>query len=457
MKMNVSIQRPDIFIDRIGIYDILYILIKKLNIDEIINLLLTNKKIYAIYLSNNVSINKILITKIFEYFKFDIISVNSLIKKISIDEISNITKIVCKKYNYFKRHMFCYKCDFIIFMLDNNICSDLLFEYYISICRFLSYVNDNNQIRTIRYNESHDIFYFESQTCMEDVISIYDMEYILENVNYNQLKIILKKFNIPITMLYRIIRKILSGVSRHYMTGASSNINYKDKIYFSGNSISGNDNDSSDSSNSDSNNNDSIDNVAEGSSRVGAGSPTIKLCIDYIFYRHCFKTINNNVKKTINYIIDSIIFYKKTDLLKYFLYKKNYYNYNNILDYQYIVNKCIEYEDTQNLELLIKDKENCSRYDGDNINTNNSLIIINHKILTKLCKKGSFKYLKYIVERLLGVYINSNLYIESICDGINEKTYKLEKAKLKNLKDLYKYFTDKNKKIIDNTINQVID
>ena len=145
--------------------------------------------------------------------------------------------------------------------------------------------------------------------------------------------------------------------------------------------------------------------------------------------------------------MDTIIYYKNTDILIYFLQKKNYYMYNDILDYQYIINRCIIYEDKRHLELLMNDKTKNEKYCG----TNNSLIIINHNIIKNLCKRGSFNYLKYIIETLLGVYINSNLYIESICDGIRENP-----CKLKSLKDLYVYFTNKNKTIIDETINRLI-
>lgn len=388
MEDNIYIE------DCIGIYDILYILIKRLDVVDIINLMLTNKKFYSIYLSNSVSINKILVEKIFKYFRFDNGLINNTIKKIfnegyEKNSICDISRIMCKTYNYFKRHLFCYKCDFVIFMLDNNISSDILFDFYISSCRFLSYINQNNTIRTIRYNEIHDIFYFETQASADD-ISVYDMEYILEHSNYNQLKIILEKFNIPITMIHRNISCWLAKVVEPQVES------------------------------------------------------TINLCIDYIFYRHCFGEISNFVKKNINYIMDTIIYYKNTDILIYFLQKKNYYMYNDILDYQYIINRCIIYEDKRHLELLMNDKE---KYCG----TNNSLIIINHNIIKNLCKRGSFNYLKYIIETLLGVYINSNLYIESICDGIRENP-----DKLKSLKDLYVYFTNKNKTIIDETINRLI-
>jgi hypothetical protein len=372
-------------------FDILNILIKQLNIDDIINLILTNKKVYNIYTLNKIYINKIIIKKIFQYFKFNMKLITNMIQQISYKEISEISKIVFKKYNYFKRHMFCYKSDFIIFMLENNISSDILFDFYISACKFVSYVNDNSNIKIIRYNESNDIFnfddLFENQTCMEEVISIYDMTYILEKSNLNQLKLLFEKFTIPITMLSDIIKQTLKTDM------------YKEK-------------------------------------------DKITLCIDYIFYRYCFKTINNNVKRIINYIVVYIVYYKQTSLLKYFLQKKNYYNHTNILDYQYLINKCIEYEDITHLKLLLKENKN------ESIDFKR-FVIINDKIIMKLCKEGSFEYLKYIIDNLLGVYINSNLYIESICEGLKCMNLSINKDKVKDLKKIYEYFTPKNINIIE--------
>lgn len=369
-------------------FDILNILIKKLNVNDIINLILTNKQTYNIYVLNNIYINKIIIQKIFEYFKFNTKLIRNMIGKISHTEICNISKIVCKKYNYFKRHMFCYKSDFIIFMLENNIYSDILFDFYTSACKFVSYVNENSHIKIIRYNDSNDnCDVFENQTCIEEVISFYDMTYILEKSDYDQLKLLFKKFSIPIMMVSDIIQTTL-----------------KMNIY--------------------------------------EERDKIKLCIDYIFYTYCFKTINNNVKRIINYIVIYIVYHKQTSLLKYFLQKKNYYNYNNLLDYQYIINKCIEYQDITHLELLLKENTH------DKINSK-TFVIINDKIIMKLCKEGSFDYLKYIIDSLLGVYINSNLYIESICEGLRSMDLSVKNDKLKDLKQLYEYFTVKNQKTIE--------
>jgi hypothetical protein len=282
-------------------FDIFYILINKLNASDIINLILSDKYLYNIYKSNKILVNKLLIIKIFVYFNFNLTTINNIKRNLLEDEVYNISKIVFKKYKYFKRHRFCYKVDFIIFMLENNIESDFLLKLYISECNFRPSIKHK---LFDEYNNLYNNVESGSIKRIEDIITISDMEYMLINSKINQLDIILKSFYIPIKTLSFVIQELLEK----------------------GNCISNN----------------------------------IKLCIDYLFYKHFFKTINNEDKININHIIDEIIACKRTDLLKYFLQKKNKYcmnnsNFEDVLDYQYIINKCIEYQETTHLELMIEE------------------------------------------------------------------------------------------------------
>lgn len=375
-------------------FDIFYMLINKLDISDIVNLILCDKYLYNLYKSNELLINKILIIKILIYFNFSVIGINNIKKNILDNEICDISRIIFKKYNYFRQHRCCYKSDFIIFMLENNIDSDILFNLYISECKFVSCVKDKRIIRIINYDE-----FYEQSLETVDYISISDMEYILEKSNSNQLFTILKKFNIPI--------KILSTVIKEMLTKSDYTL---DKM---------------------------------------------KLFIDYLFYKHCFKHFNKIDTGNIHSIVVDLIYYKKTELLKYFLQKKNKYSINKhfkILDYQYIINRCVEYEDTTHLELIIKENANENNTNKNNTNELKQFVIVSPSIIIKLCKKGSFSYVKYIVDTLLGQYINSNVYIQSICEGLT--TIKLmdditKKDKLKEFKSLYDSVSCKNKQIIN--------
>jgi hypothetical protein len=384
-------------------------LINKLDVTDIFNLILCDKYLYNLYKSNELLINKLLIIKILVYFNFSAIGINNIKKNILDNEIYDISRIMFKKYNYFKQHRFCYKSDFIIFMLENNIDSDILFNLYISECKFLSCVKDKRIIRIIDYDESvYNEFYDQS---LETVgyISISDMEYILEKTNINQLFTILKTFNIPIKMLSTVIKEMLikEMLIKEMLTKGDYTLN------------------------------------------------KMKLFIDYLFYKHCFKHFNNIDIGNIHSIVVDFIYYKKTELLKYFLQKKNKYyigRYKNLLDYQYIINKCIEYEDTTHLELIIKENANENNTNENNTNELKQFVIVSPSIIIKLCKKGSFSYVKYIVDTLLGQYINSNVYIKSICEGLTNIQLMddiIKKDKLKEFKYLYDSVSCKNKQIIN--------
>jgi hypothetical protein len=233
-------------------------------------------------------------------------------------------------------------------MLENNIDSDILFNLYISECKFVSCVKDKKIIRIIDYEESvYNEFYDQSLETV-DYISVSDMEYILEKSNSNQLFTILKKFNIPIKILSTVIKEMLI---KEMLTKSDYTL---DKM---------------------------------------------KLFIDYLFYKHCFKHFNKIDTGNIHSIVVDLIYYKKTELLKYFLQQKNKYCnytgiYKKILDYQYIINRCVEYEDTTHLELIIKENANENNTNKNNTNELKQFVIVSPSIIIKLCKNIHVYFLK---------------------------------------------------------------
>ena len=77
--------------------------------------------------------------------------------------------------------------------------------------------------------------------------------------------------------------------------------------------------------------------------------------IKYLFVKHCYGQFLEQDGSYIHSIITILIKYKKTAVLRYLLDKKNkYMTITNGLDYQYLVNKCIEMEDRVHLKILLK-------------------------------------------------------------------------------------------------------
>lgn len=350
-------------------FDVFLELIKNLDVNDVYNLFIVTKSVYKnLYLKNKDYFNKILINKILSYFYLD----RPL--KLENSSIDNVHFVLMKIYQHFKYHRSSFRIDFLVYMLENNLDCDILFEYFANLCEYKNeYTN----------NSSTDL----------NGVYLSDIIYIFKNCNYNQLKIILRNFTISIKILDFIIDDIL--------------LDKKDDWRF-------------------------------------------MLIIDYIFYKHCFGSFDQNCKDNIHNIIMNLILNKRTKILQCFLENKRYY-FKGIttLEYQVLVNKIIDIEDRTHLQLVLNELK------YDNIKSNKSgynekFVIIRTSLIKKICKNGNFEYLKYLVNEILGDFINYKLYINSICEGI-EKSDKIE-----NIECLSSILNDKSKFIINNYLKKNI-
>lgn len=180
-------------------FDIFLELIKHLDIIDICNLFMVTKCVYKkIYLNNKDYFNKFIINKILKYFNFyRRLNIDNIENKEKYpienkrkDEISNICCILMKTYKHFKYHRYSYKIDFLLYMLENDLDNDILFEYYANVCDYNSdYRNRYNYISNVNVNN----------------VSLSDIMYIFKYSNNNQLNIILRNFTLPIKILDFII------------------------------------------------------------------------------------------------------------------------------------------------------------------------------------------------------------------------------------------------------------
>ena len=131
----------------------------------------------------------------------------------------------------------------------------------------------------VRYINCGNDFVFRNYE--KNIISNSDMKYMIINIDKCKLEIILKSFLIETEMMALCINDILK---------------YKKKDY------------------------DTI----------------IKICIDYIFFRYCFKEISDYNKKYFINIFTYFVFYNETYLLKYFETKLEKYSQSDILNIDYI-------------------------------------------------------------------------------------------------------------------------
>jgi hypothetical protein len=150
----------------------------------------------------------------------------------------------------------------------------------------------------------------------------------------------------------------------------------------------------------------------------------------------------------------NIILNKKTNLLKHFLKnKRKYFKGNDTLDYQELVNKIIDIQDKKHLQLILNEL----KFDNEKFSTTETTynyIIIKSSLIKKFCKQSDFEYLKYLVDEILGSFINYKLYINSICEGL-EMLFLKNPEKIKNIECLSIVFNDKSKYIINNCLNKM--
>jgi hypothetical protein len=210
-------------------YDTFSILTDYLDIDSIINILLTSKSNYDTYYKYSKKYtSRIFIKKIIKYFlEYEY--------KISIDDDKyddHIRKLF-KFYKYFKHHANSSYSDYLIFIVENNDSRDtsfntMLFELIISKCTFD--ISSNNQTRIEIY-----------KNISKTKISFQDMIYICTYAQIEQLCIIMKLFCIPSSILFYIINsnhnkdkidKITKCIDYLFYKHYFGNFNNIDSMYF---------------------------------------------------------------------------------------------------------------------------------------------------------------------------------------------------------------------------------
>jgi len=302
-----------------------------------------------------------------------------------------------RMFYYFKNHKR-YTADFLVYMIDNSIKDIDLFRFYASQCCFRNVINDTNT-----NNERTQIFFNNSDIDISDtdrlIISLNDMKYILVKSDIDQLHVLFDIFNIPISLL-------------------SYTIGYTISDYYS------------------------------------RGDNYLITCIKYMFVKHCFGKFNDDDNSYICEILVCLIRYKRTNVLRYFIdQKREYIMRGRSIDYQSLINRCIELHDKIHLEILMKEQ----KYDNDKRLLERSFVIINTHRVIKLCEMAKFDYLKYLVKNHLGRTINTLIYIDSICTGL-EKLILYDNTKmLINIKLLSEYINDDNKIYINNYITKCYD
>jgi hypothetical protein len=123
------------------------------------------------------------------------------------------------------------------------------------------------------------------------------------------------------------------------------------------------------------------------------------------------------------------------------------------LDYQLLVNRCVEIRDRVHLQILLDENHR----DNASDKFMKCFVIINTQLVIEHCKNGHFDYIAFLANKYLGRAINTRIYMDCICQGIESVVVSKELCKLKNINDLAKYLSQDNKLYLNNYIEQLYD
>lgn len=383
------------------IYDLFEHVIQYLDYKSTINLLKSCKLYYSYYDNNKIYINKILINKIFEYFYIPKIKLAKLPKKENI--------LLLKQLQYIFEHFYMHRTTKYVNMLHFIIENENKFE-----------IGNENKSEIEIENNVNFLYKTLLELCIqknseEDNYQAYvtssDLKYLLIHGNKYQLQLLLKKFYVDSKIVFLVLKDLLS----------KNNQNFDNRCDY--------------------------DNII--------------ILIRYFFYKFSFnRNIETTPRMTFN-IIDTKFLYTIINLvIQNSRYKKSVFKiivdlikkYNIPINHFQLIESCI-----------ISDNLDIFKYLITKFDTNNYSIMIRPHYIKLLIKNGNFEFLEYIVENLLGQFINLDLYVKNLYSGIL-KFYENKffiKTKIMQIEIFYhkicKYLSESNKQKIQKAILSIFD
>jgi hypothetical protein len=333
-------------------YDILDSIVKYLNIDSTINLLVSSKVLYNIY-RHNKHYEIVMISKIVEYFpSLRIFEINY--RKMNDDNINDLYICLNKIYNHFNKHKDASLSEMLVFLCENKMSHKNIFEKIISYCYFTK--NGEYVYNAIR---ADDLLYL--LTFCSDISLITQYIYVDAMILLHVIK-------------YKISTK-----------------NKKDALFL----------------------------------------------FNYLLFKHFFR-YSEYIEDIITDIVCEVIKYGDISFLEEIYKKQNMYKFK--LNYQKIINNCIQQKRLECLELAhVKMCEQNQLLSGRNIPI--QPLMITKDYVRILMKKKAYFMLPRVIELYLSNIINMNGYVNEI---INNFDYNNNECL-----ELLRYLNDNNKNRIN--------
>lgn len=380
-------------------YDTFVYIVSFLDPRSIINLILSSKHTYNLYMLNKTYINGILANKILTYLDLNI-SHQQIIKHKQRNEIYLQLNQLFELANVYKRNRF---SNFLMLLSYISKNCTFLFEKILNLCVFKFWV---------KQYDMHD----------KTVISTGDMEFMLIYGN--------KKITNTILLTNYIPAGVLSYVIRYLITLENHNQQIHPRlIYLFGHK--------------------------RASMLVSKYNFTSNLLFYKItkFFRYIIykNTPDSENKMYINDIFISLIQFNKLDIFnEIIIYKRQFMI---PFDYQLLINKALEYDNINILKILTYEyKFDLSHELITSVNKVN--IKIEAKSVQKMITVGEFRCIKFVLGNFLGNYINTHNYISHICEGLTDLFAKIELdmstfSKLKRFNHIAFYLTLDNRILIN--------
>ena len=140
----------------------------------------------------------------------------------------------------------------------------------------------------------------------------------------------------------------------------------------------------------------------------------ILMCIKLYIYKFHFKTFSSSENKYFYMIFDQLIRFNKIQIIKgiFTIARKH----NLYLNFSQLVQKCILYDNEVLLEYVHKQQILSNHPPSQYINP--IITIVRPQDMKALFQQGSLRCLPYILEHMIGEFVNLPVYIENICSGL---------------------------------------
>jgi hypothetical protein len=228
-------------------YDILESIISNLNLKDTINFLFSSNKIYSVYKSDkNYGENKItnkIIKEAILFFNIPLptVSIDGKVPKNNVKH--KLSNVLIKLYNVYKNDRYINRVDILVYMIENNIDSDELFDSFCSKCRYVTPINEKETSKFISVIDDWNGKQFYYKEFTRNLISKSDMNYMLICADNNKLDILLKHFRININEIAYCIKNLLENgifynqkikkyIDYIFMKYCSINMTSYNKLYF---------------------------------------------------------------------------------------------------------------------------------------------------------------------------------------------------------------------------------